>query len=126
MLSFRKLTMPIPNVNSSKSTISTRCRRAKAIMEFISTAPRSVAAGGAVNEQRAAGHDLFAGGQTLEHLDHPVGNLTDADGSGGNCAILTRHPDASRIALIDDRALWHSRGGRGLARDDAKISEHPG
>src|SRR5205807_9935004 len=45
---------------------------------------RSVVTGGAVDEQCAAGHDLLAGGQAFEDLDHPIGYLPDPDGTGGD------------------------------------------
>src|SRR5262249_35932973 len=88
-------------------------------------APRLVAAGGAIDKQRAAGHELFADGQAFDNFDQAISNLSDADGTGGNRAILTGYPNVRRVTLINDSVLWDGRSGRRLTGDDAKIGEHP-
>ena len=65
------------------------------------------------------------GDEAGENFDHPVDDPSGSDRTRGNRSVVPRHPDASRIALVDDRALRHCRSGRGLAGDDAEIGKHP-
>src|SRR5258707_14801514 len=120
MLSLRKFTTPTPNMNNSSRSISTRCRRAKAMTAFMPTLACSVVGGSAVDEQRAPVHYFLARRHAGEDLDHAVRDPPGADRTRGDRSVILRHPDASCVALVDDRALRHGRSARGLAGDDAE------
>src|ERR1700733_2984379 len=71
---------------------------------------RSVAPGGAIDEQRAAGYDRLADRETLAHLDQPVDRVADRDlARHHRLAVGTGDPHAGVGALIDDGTDRHGR-----------------
>ena len=82
-------------------------------------ARRSVARGGAVDEERAAGHDDFAHVEALADLDQAICGQAHLDLSGHHGFLFrTRNPHASLVWLEDsDRAIiLNSEGDLILAR----------
>src|SRR5258708_36970345 len=84
---------------------------------------RSIALGGAIDEQRAAGHALLAGLEPGAHLDFAVADPTHADVAHGQRLVVSRDPDPRRLAFIDDGILGHRRRGGVVAGDDAESLE---
>src|SRR5271154_5189143 len=79
---------PIMSV-AARMITRTRCLRAAATMACMAEAAScgrarrgcrwSVAPGGAIDEQRAAGHHRLADRETFAHLDQPVDRVADRD-----------------------------------------------
>src|SRR5580700_11562128 len=132
MLSLTKLAMPIPNRNSSNSTINTRRRSAKAMTAFMLLGAclryrrlkGSAGAASAVDEQGTAGDDLLAGRKAGADLDHAVAGLAGCDHACGHRAVIARDPDPRGLAFVDNRALRHCRRDGRRTGDDAEAGEH--
>src|SRR5580692_3115214 len=100
MFSRAKLTLPVTRTSTSSASMNRRCLSAKAIIaSIVSAATRArgscglLAARGAIDEQRPAGHHALADAKPLQHLQ-PLGLLApETDLTQCHVVVGRHHPD---------------------------------
>src|SRR5580658_9921057 len=126
MFSRVKLTTPASSTSASSTIMKKRCLSAKATIAFMRSLWRSSAAGGAIDEQRAARDHAIAGSQSLHHFIVAVAGATERHLPDRSVVSALHDPDARERTLEDHRLLRHPRRDAVGAGGDRKGCKHLG
>src|SRR5262249_55702423 len=79
---------------------------------------------GAIDEQAASAHDVFAVAQPVDDLDHRAIGQADLDLTPFDRFVVACNPDMGGLSVVNDCLTWHRQRRVSLASKNGNVCKH--